>query len=694
MSGFLDDWTSDEETSKEQGERIVSEREEQQAAVASLPSPPPPRLGLESNERPSSGAVAAVRRKVKVPPRAVRQRIVTDRVEAEEQRGRAQGSSSTAAVQQTERGTVTVRCSAADAQTAETALRSELHHRAQRRHEAVARAAAEEKAKRQYVEDERAKAVAEEAVVRAEAARATELRVAAKQVAVTAVAAILSETTQVQVEEEQRVNDIDQCVETAEADMEAVQKAVEAEEAAMCAVETAAADGAISLRVKETPRVAAEETERAAEKQRATDNEREAKKAAIRVEEAARTTAMEAADQQRVENERRDAWSEPLESTSRWIPLSGPAALHLPVSVGQHLPLYTRKGNDEDNMGGTAVSGKEHASPTSLKNRHVRSPVGGNNANARGVAALRASLTASTDGVKEDQEDQEVLDLLAKAGAELGSSRTWRTSMSPPPTTPPSDCRPVYGNANDDGGETKGREGGERTSVVVQEHQLAVPYHVTTSPVTNRAIDCILANVTPRDLIRSVSTVCKQWRACMNTALRESTFEIRIAAILRREPDCARPATTVTDRILLTSLTRRPCSLRLLDLSWCSTITDRGLEGVAMNCPSLVHVDLRGCKGVTLAGAEWMMRCPALVFLNLTGCPSCVDLEALEKAASNVAAASTGRRLTVLRPGGGGCRLRILFFAGQSMRGGKRRRPIDAVMKCVQQVCGCHRISR
>ena len=111
-----------------------------------------------------------------------------------------------------------------------------------------------------------------------------------------------------------------------------------------------------------------------------------------------------------------------------------------------------------------------------------------------------------------------------------------------------------------------------------------------------------------------------------------------------------------------------------------------------MNCPSLVHVDLRGCKGVTLAGAEWMMRCPALVFLNLTGCPSCVDIEALEKAASNVAAASTGRRrLTVLRPGGGGCRLRVLFFAGQRMRGGGGRRSIDAVMKCVQHVCGCHR---
>ena len=617
MSGFLDDWTSDEETPKEQGERLLSERDEQ-------PPPRPPPLG--NNDTPFSGAVAAVRRKVKVPPRAVRQRIVTERAKA-------------------------------------------------------AKAAAEaEKTSR------------------------------AKQVALTAVAAILSENTQVQAEEEeQRINDIDQCVETA--DMEAVQKMVVAEEAAMCAVEparlaaeeAAAADGAISLRVKETPRVAMRETERATEKQRATNDEREAKKAAMRVEEAARLTAMEATDQQRVENERRaTTWSEPLESTSRWIPLSGPAALHLPVSVGHHVPLYTRKGND---MGGTTgmrarhggstkskgvatVAGKEHASPTSLKDRHVRSSAGGRNANARGIAALRASLTTSTDGVEEDPEDREVLNLPTKAGGELGSSRTWRTS----PTTPPSECRLVYSNVNDNGRETKGEEGGERTSVVVQEHQLAVLHHDNTSPVTDRAIDCILANVSPRDLIHSVSTVCKQWRARVNTALRELTFEIRIAEILRREPDCSRPATTVTDRILLTSLTRRPCSLRLLDLSWCSTITDKGLEGVVMNCPSLVHVDLRGCKGVTLAGAEWMMRCPALVFLNLTGCPSCVDIEALEKAASNVAAASTGRRrLTVLRPGGGGCRLRVLFFAGQRMRGGGGRRSIDAVMKCVQHVCGCHR---
>ena len=146
------------------------------------------------------------------------------------------------------------------------------------------------------------------------------------------------------------------------------------------------------------------------------------------------------------------------------------------------MPLYTRKGND---MGGTT----------------------------------------STDGVEEDPEDREVLNLPTKAGGELGSSRTWRTS----PTTPPSECRLVYSNVNDNGRETKGEEGGERTSV--QEHQLAVLHHDNTSPVTDRAIDFILANVSPRDLIHSVSTVCKQWRARVNTALRESTFEIRIAEI-------------------------------------------------------------------------------------------------------------------------------------------------------------------
>uniref|UniRef100_UPI00358FA3C0 uncharacterized protein n=1 Tax=Myxine glutinosa TaxID=7769 RepID=UPI00358FA3C0 len=71
----------------------------------------------------------------------------------------------------------------------------------------------------------------------------------------------------------------------------------------------------------------------------------------------------------------------------------------------------------------------------------------------------------------------------------------------------------------------------------------------------------------------------------------------------------------------------RHLSIRHLDMSGCSGLSDDGLLAVALHCPGLLHLYLRRCTNLSDAGLSSVARhCPALRELSLCDCPVITDV--------------------------------------------------------------------
>ena len=87
------------------------------------------------------------------------------------------------------------------------------------------------------------------------------------------------------------------------------------------------------------------------------------------------------------------------------------------------------------------------------------------------------------------------------------------------------------------------------------------------------------------------------------------------------------------NRLLLRGLSKLPSAasssvpplrhpgLRVLNLSWCRTLNDATVAGIAVGCPGLTEVDVAWCQALTSASvAHLASRCPNLRRLSVRGC--------------------------------------------------------------------------
>jgi hypothetical protein len=98
------------------------------------------------------------------------------------------------------------------------------------------------------------------------------------------------------------------------------------------------------------------------------------------------------------------------------------------------------------------------------------------------------------------------------------------------------------------------------------------------------------------------------------------------------------------DNAVLRELALIP-TLRRINVSTHTQITDEGLNYLAMSCPSLTHVTLDHCRGIsTDAVVNLVMRCPQMVKLSTLLCANCIfdssHLKQIAKFCSNLESAS------------------------------------------------------
>jgi len=83
--------------------------------------------------------------------------------------------------------------------------------------------------------------------------------------------------------------------------------------------------------------------------------------------------------------------------------------------------------------------------------------------------------------------------------------------------------------------------------------------------------------------------------------------------------------------VQIISLAQRCHKLRVLDLGWCTGLTDYGISMVAHNCPELQTLSLANCENLTGGSIiEIAVHCPKLSCVDLTGCLRVQDAAILE----------------------------------------------------------------
>ena len=66
--------------------------------------------------------------------------------------------------------------------------------------------------------------------------------------------------------------------------------------------------------------------------------------------------------------------------------------------------------------------------------------------------------------------------------------------------------------------------------------------------------------------------------------------------------------------------------LKVLDLSWCEDLTDRGMSIIANSCPSLQHLSLRQCSASTFTLDALAANGRHMSYLNIAGIDGLTDV--------------------------------------------------------------------